>query len=203
MIKKVLSLAVGVQRANVYFVLGDNGKWLMIDCGAFDDEVKNFIAENDIKVEALLITHGHFDHVYGVKNAVNEHIAALIGENELDFLYNERLNLGSWFGLKVEAPSEIKTLSEGEHEICGLNVKVIATPGHTEGSVCYLIDDCLFTGDTMFFETYGRCDLPTSDMNSMISSLNKLFKLDGNIKVYPGHGRSTTIAHEKEFYGID
>ena len=81
-------------------------------------------------------------------------------------------------------------------------MNVIHTPGHTAGSVCYLIENELFSGDTMFFETFGRCDLPTSDKNAMLLSLKKLCGLDENVRVYPGHGAETTVKHEKDYYGF-
>ena len=77
--------------------------------------------------------------------------------------------------------------------------KVISTPGHTNGSVCYLIDDMLFSGDTLFLECVGRTDFPTGDRNQMVASVKKLFALDGDYSVYPGHEDFTTLSHERKF----
>lgn len=200
MINRVLSLPVGVQRAYIYFIENTSGECIMIDCGAYDDRVKYFIESNDLNVKYVLLTHGHFDHVAGLEFAVNRHISVLIGEKDAKMLCDDSLNLGSYFGCKVPQIKDYTVVSEGEINLIGFNVKVIETPGHTEGSVCYLIEDRLFSGDTMFYETFGRCDLPTGDINKMTVSLDKLLRLDDKVIVYPGHGQRTTIGHERAFY---
>ena len=95
-------------------------------------------------------------------------------------------------------------LREGKNEIGGIMLEVIKTPGHTAGSVCILIEDKLFSGDTLFALSYGRCDLPTGDFTELKNSLlNKIFTLSGEIEVLPGHGGKTTINHERKYNPIN
>ena len=200
MIDRVLSIPVGIQQSMIYFVENGNGDAIMIDCGLYDERVKYFIERNDLDIKAILLTHGHFDHIMGLKIADNRPIDVFIGEKDAEMLNDESLNLAPLFGCKVPEIRYYKTLKEGNYKINGFDVRVIETPGHTAGSVCYLIEDRLFTGDTMFRNTYGRTDLPTGDMDDMFDSLKKLLSLDEKIKVYPGHGETTSIKTEREFY---
>ena len=200
MINRILSLPVGIQQANIYFVENGDGESIMIDCGLYDERVKYFIERNCIDVKCILLTHGHFDHIMGLNIADNRPIDVYIGEKDAPMLNDESLNLAPYFGCKVPEIRYYKTVREGWYKIAGFDVKVIETPGHTSGSVCYLIEDRLFTGDTMFYNAYGRVDLPTGDMDMMFDSLKKLLELDDKVKVYPGHGDQTTIKRERAFY---
>ena len=200
MIDRVLSIPVGIQQSMIYFVENGNGDCIMIDCGLYDERVKYFIERNDLNIRCILLTHGHFDHIMGLKIADNRPIDVYIGEKDAAMLNDESLNLAPLFGCKIPEIRYYKTLKEGEYDLFGFKVKVIETPGHTAGSVCYLIEDRLFSGDTMFRNTYGRTDLPTGDVDEMLDSLKKLLALDEKIKVYPGHGETTTIKTEREFY---
>ena len=199
MIKRVLTYTAPLIDSNIYFVENDSGDCLMIDCGAFDDGVKNFIARHDLKVSFVLLTHGHYDHIAGVKSAINEHIAPLIYKYELELVGNERLNLSLFFGRKFTL-DEVSVLEDGKVTVGSFEVEVIPTPGHTVGSVCYKIGDTLFSGDTLFYHSFGRYDFPTGDKQTLFKSLKKLFSLDGDVKVYPGHGQPTTIAAERDHF---
>ena len=106
--------------------------------------------------------------------------------------------LGIFGGVKVPRFEINRELADGdEFELCGLNIKVISTSGHTAGSVCYLIGDCLFTGDTLFRGSIGRTDLPGGNAAEMLESLKKLASLEGDYKVYFGHGEDTTLDFER------
>lgn len=155
------------------------------------------------KIKYIILTHGHFDHIYGV-NSLKKLTDAkvLISEDEKQFLSNNNINLSTGFlppnGMeKIIADEFFKDgsiINLGNSEI-----KVMLTPGHTAGSVCLLFDDKIISGDTLFCESIGRTDLPTGDMNAILRSLAKLKMIDGSFKVYPGHGRATTLEHEKKY----
>lgn len=202
MISRILSLEVTFQRSICYFVENDLKNTLMIDCGAFDDDVQAFISRYGLNVTSILLTHGHFDHICGLKNIPDGKINVYIGENEIDFLTDASKNLAPYFGLDSPDYTRAVPLKDGEYDIDGFTVKVIDTPGHTKGSVSYLIENHLFSGDTLFYHNHGRCDLPTGDYSAMKDSLKKLLSLDGKIIVHPGHGDFTTVEQEKIFYNL-
>ena len=200
MINRILTLPVGFNLSNIYFVENMEGECIMIDCGLYNEKVDYFIKSNELDVKCVLLTHSHYDHILGLDFAVRNHIDVYIGEKELPLFNDDELNLCARVHVTAPRVPDIKTLTEGYYNFIGFDVKVIETPGHTAGSVCYLIEDRLFTGDTMFFEAFGRCNFPTGDSEQMKASLDKLLLLDESIKVYPGHEEQTTIGHERAFY---
>ena len=199
MIKRVLKMPYE-RYSNVYFVEDENGDAIMIDCGSTEKEIADFVAEKNLNVKAVLLTHGHFDHIIGLKYADNRLIDVFIHEAEGPMLADDELNLSAFVGEEVPHIERFKTLSEGKYDIFGFDVEVIPTPGHTKGSVCYLIGGILFSGDTLFYGTCGRCDFPTSDTAEMKRSLKKLLSLDKDLTVYPGHGRFTTVSNESKTF---
>lgn len=196
MIKDIITISQGPIKANTYIVCNELNECLIIDLGADIKHTLKAIKQLKLNVVALLLTHGHFDHVIGVKSAVNERIGVFIGKNDAFMLESEQGCLAKLVGVKYQPVFEYATLEEGEYKLSSFTVKVIETPGHTIGSVCYIIDDCIFTGDTLFKNGYGRCDLPYGDYKSLKKSLDKIFALT-DMKVYPGHGDETTLAAEK------
>jgi glyoxylase-like metal-dependent hydrolase (beta-lactamase superfamily II) len=107
-------------------------------------------------------------------------------------------NLAKYFGLKMPPFSVDNRLIEGDLNICGFNLSVIETPGHTAGSVCVQIDNAIFTGDTLFLDSYGRTDFPSGSEQELIVSVKKLFALQGDFLLYSGHGESTTLERERK-----
>lgn len=175
---------------------------ILIDCSHPDDEIMNWIQAQGFRLQYILLTHGHFDHVLGV-NYYKEHygIDSYLPEKDLSVL-NRANEYMSVLGLKDVKIPEVKTFDKKHIFKIGKNpIDVIPTPGHTMGGVCYLIDGHLFSGDTLFHGTYGRTDLPEGDEAKMQESLKKLFqKLPDETPVYPGHGAETTIGHERWLY---
>ena len=186
---------------NMYLVADEvSKKAVLIDASSNIPELAEFAKYYDI--EYILLTHGHFDHIMGLtslKQALNAE--AVICKDDL--VISDNINeFTSLFGLSDTVPPTYdKYIKAGDViNVGNLKIKVIHTPGHTEGGVCYLVDGNLFSGDTLFRESVGRTDLFGGNFKKLSDSIkNKLFKLDDKIKVYPGHGDLTTIGHEKKY----
>lgn len=185
------------------YLLADNDEAVLIDCSEAKPEVLSALEGKKLKF--ILLTHGHFDHVLGV-NEMREKTGAKVLINKEDVVrMNESADIMRTFGVQgVETPKADDFLNDGDTLKFGnTEIKVIATPGHTQGCVCYLIDGKLFSGDTLFKESVGRCDLPGGNFQKLSDSVkNRLFTLDDNTIVYPGHGPETTIGHEKKYNEI-
>lgn len=187
----VHTLPLGDYQTNCYIVTGSENRCVIIDPGYAPQTVLDFLANHGLTCEAILLTHGHFDHV----GAVNPLVA------ELDcpvFLCADDLSMPPVF---TAGPLYYTDLySEGSAlDLAGLTIRVIHTPGHTPGSVCLLAENALFSGDTLFSGSCGRTDLPGGDWATIRASLHRLSQMDGALKVYPGHGESTTLALEKQY----
>lgn len=185
------------------YLLTDNDEAVLIDCSEAKPEVLSALEGKKLKF--ILLTHGHFDHVLGV-NEMREKTGAKVLINKEDVVrMNESADIMRTFGVQgVETPKADDFLNDGDTLKFGnTEIKVIATPGHTQGCVCYLIDGKLFSGDTLFKESVGRCDLPGGNFQKLADSVkNRLFTLDDNTIVYPGHGPETTIGYEKKYNEI-
>ena len=189
------SVAVGAYQENTYFLIDEITKEAVIfDPGAQAELIFNIIERLNIKPKMILLTHGHFDHVGAVKEIKNKYeIPFYISKEDEDM----RKIDDSLFG---EIPKVDGYLEDGDKLIFGngKEIKVITTPGHTPGGICFLCEDILITGDTLFNGSIGRTDFTGGDFNTLISSIkNKLLGLGDNTKVYPGHGAESTIGYEK------
>ena len=204
----IKTYVAGPVQANNYLVVDEVSKEaILIDCSDYVTEIIDYVKENNLTVKYILLTHGHFDHVLGI-NRMNEVLGAkvYVHKGDKEQVVNTRAVM-TMFGLPtegVENPKITATLSDaGELTLGNQVIKVIETPGHTPGGVCYLIGDCLFSGDTLFHGTIGRIDLPGGSFQQIKHSVKDiLFALDENIKVYPGHGEPTSIGYEKKFNDI-
>jgi len=179
-------LPVGFLKTNCYIVSDSLSGAAVIDPGDEPKKILAFLRENRLNCLAVLITHGHFDHVGGVSELVRASGAELV-MNPLDAGSVRR---------KIDRQAEdLCVIEAGE-----LRFTTLATPGHSPGSVCYLIEEALFSGDTLFYESVGRTDLPGGDGEALKSSLDKLFTLDrADLRVLPGHMRETTLKHERKY----
>lgn len=181
---------------NTYMIIND-GKAILVDPG-FDIEIPEELKQYEIT--AILLTHGHIDHIASI-NSFN--VPIYIHKDERQFLFDNRLNLADMFSYPYKGDSDKKIIELDDNMVVtinGIDIKVIHTPGHTIGSVCYLIDDSLISGDTLFQVGVGRTDFYTGSFKMLNESLLKLIgSLDNNTKVYPGHGEMTTIAIEKKY----
>ena len=182
------------------YLLENNNSAAVIDPGEAEPEILEFCEEQkDKQLKYIILTHCHFDHIGGVE-AVKEiwNCPVIISRDEAEGLTDNRINLsGYWTPEAISIAPDI-TVSDGDIiELSEDTLRVIETPGHTKGSVCYLWNKVLFGGDTIFRMSVGRTDLPTADYNSLISSLKKLATLDEDVLVLSGHGPKTTIGFQK------
>lgn len=182
---------------NSYILTEDNKTAVVVD--PYERRVLKILEQNDLECKYVLLTHGHFDHVglCGKLFKLGAHICC--NEREKDYIFSSanRQLLG---GVHIPEFETSRTFTDGEKfNLCGIDFTAIHTPGHTAGSACYLAEDCLFSGDTLFKGGVGRTDLPTGNFPELISSLKKLFMLPDNLKVYTGHGEDTTISFERQF----
>ena len=174
-------------RLAVAFDVGGDAKYLMLN------ELKY-----DFKITDIILTHGHFDHIGGVGEFYKRGVKVHISKLEKDFVKDGNLNLSSYFGSTIE-PFEIASYFTGGDvlDLNDMQFKVISTPGHTAGSSSFIIGDYLLSGDTLFNGSFGRTDFPTGNMDTLVSSIKKLFALDKNYIVLSGHGERTFLFSEK------
>lgn len=195
----VKSAVFGGLQNNCYLITDkDTNKSALVDCTEFSDRMLDFIGNSDL--EYILLTHGHFDHIGGVSE-ISERFNAKVVISSIDapMLSSSKLSLAAFCGAVHNNSSADITVEDNDViELGNSEIYVISTPGHTSGSVCYMCDDNLFTGDTMFFCSCGRTDFPTGSTVDMQKSLNKLASLNGDYKIFAGHDRQSTLDFERK-----
>lgn len=184
------------------YIINEKAEAYIIDPGTNFNEITQYIAEKNIQVLGILLTHGHFDHLYSVNELVTKYDCNVyIHENERDFLFDPNLNLSSMTQKRFVLQKKHKVIifnDKFKFKLGYENIQVFDTPGHTRGGVCYYYKNYLFSGDTLFKGSVGRTDLPTSSRSDLEKSVNMLAKkFKDNTIVYPGHGHFTTILSEK------
>ena len=203
---RILSRIVGSLATNCYIIIcEETRKAIIIDPGFSAEEaneILNEIVKNGFKVEKIINTHGHFDHIIGndILKALTK-AKILIHKNDASMLLDPSKNLSRMLGRDIISPKADRLVEEGEIiKVGDLELKVIHTPGHTEGSISLFCEKekVVFTGDTLFAGSIGRTDLPGSSFEEIMHSLKeKLMNLPDETVVYPGHGGKTTIGREK------
>jgi glyoxylase-like metal-dependent hydrolase (beta-lactamase superfamily II) len=196
----VLTIPTGILRANSYILADETTRSaVVVDCGALEPELIK--ALDNFTLHAILLTHGHWDHILGVAE-LKRLTGAPVAIHTLDApkLSQPSLSGASNMGRK-QTPVEPDLLLKDEETLSfgAIVIQVLHTPGHTQGGVCFLHETTrsLFTGDTLFAGTCGRVDLPGGDWQTMLQSLHKLRGLNGDYKVYPGHDRTSTLEFER------
>lgn len=198
---------------NAYFLYREGSdRVIVIDPADDGTRIYASLFKNDLKVEGILLTHGHGDHIWGVhslKGAVNrerqekglEPVKVYASEQEKTLLEDTEMNITEMCGRPCTVTPDVCLKDGQELELADIKLRVITTPGHTAGSCCFYVEEAgfLISGDTLFQASVGRTDFPTGSMSTLVRSIQeKLFVLPNETKVYPGHGDMTTIGFEKE-----
>jgi glyoxylase-like metal-dependent hydrolase (beta-lactamase superfamily II) len=195
------TIVVGEFQVNCYVVWGHSDKAIVIDPGSDSELIMQFLRQKKLGIAAFLLTHGHMDHICGLADLYDASPAPIgIHDADLKWAFSRENQMPPFYGVP-RRPAEIgRALNDGqEWADAGLTYKVISTPGHTPGGVCFHFEseNCLFTGDTLFAGSVGRTDLPGGNSRILGASLKKLANLPPSSLVYPGHGLSSDIAMEK------
>lgn len=186
--------------SNCYGILTQKAA-IVVDPGKYTTKLADFLNDNTDKTRLILITHAHYDHIGGALQLRQQTgVKIAIGKNEEFALSDTAFNLSGRFTPAIPPFNADYTIEDEEEFTVGdITVKAFETPGHTVGGMCYLINDCLFSGDMLFYETVGRVDLPGGNMYDMKQSLDRMMWLfDDETKVFSGHGEMTTIGHERK-----
>lgn len=191
----IKTIPVGQLETNCYVVVNEETlACVVIDPGDESNAIMDYIESNRLRCEAIMLTHGHFDHV-GAVNEILDQTGCALYINPRD----EGYEVGK-SGMKYKMPEGGKYYDDGDIIVeAGLEFKVLATPGHTPGSVCLICGGALFTGDTLFRGSCGRADLPGGSMREEMRSLKKICELEGDYEVYPGHMDSSSLERERRF----
>ena len=194
---KVESFITSPIGTNTYLV-SENGKGILIDVGSDGEDLYLYALKEGITLEAVLLTHGHFDHANGCAELQQKGIKIYIHEADAEKLYTYK-GMAAFAGVKLNAFKADEFVEDGETlSLMGKKINVLHTPGHSKGSVCYVIDDSVFCGDTLFCGSYGRYDFYDGDLNELKNSAKKIFSLNGDYKLYPGHGEFSTLDEERK-----
>ena len=197
-------MVLGQVSTNCYLAVNKKTKEaILIDHADEARRIDRKIKELGLKPAAILLTHGHFDHIKAAEEIGDLHeILIYANEKEEKIMEDSLLNLSANFGEPFTAVPDMLHADGQELLIAGMKIQVLHTPGHTQGSVCYYFPDekAVFSGDTLFNGSIGRTDFPTGSMSELVrSAKEKLLVLPEEVKVYPGHGEETTIRYEKKY----
>ncbi len=194
-IKIIPITGIGFLGNNAYLVHKDGEcDAVLIDAPKNYEKILNVAKTNNLKVRAVLLTHGHFDHIGSARKFESD--GARIYIHVLD---NDKLHSSTNLS-KTKIPETVGEINVCDGDVineCGMEFRVMHTPGHSKGSVCYLIDNAIFSGDTLFRGSFGRTDFYDGEFLEIRSSVGKILNLDENYTIYPGHGEFTTVKDEK------
>ena len=191
------SMVLGMVGTNCYVLINNESKEVVLfDPADHADKIISYLEREELKPVAILLTHGHFDHIMAAPElAKHFEIPVYAHELEQEVLKNSHYNACAMIGKQFSMEADQLVKDGDVLNLAGMEIKVIHTPGHTQGGVSYYMDEVkvLICGDTLFESSIGRTDLPTSNQHQMLKSIDKLLNLPPDTKVYPGHGKETTI----------
>ena len=196
---KVISEKFGSMDNNCSLIIDEKtNQSALVDCNEFSQKMIDMIGDTDLKY--ILLTHGHFDHIIGARDTKAKYGAkVVISSEDKPMLSSSKLSLAAFCNAPQNDVEADIVIADGDEITLGDTViKVMSTPDHTLGSVCYIAENCIFSGDTLFYCSCGRTDFPSGSPEQMMSSLQKLKALDGDYKVYTGHNNLTTLDFERK-----
>lgn len=201
---KIGKITLGVCATNCYFLYKEGtNRAIFIDPADQGATIYQKLQDTGFEVAAILLTHGHFDHICGLEELQKRSgVKVYAYEGEKELLGNTGMNLSSDFGKECTVSADVYLKDKEKVTIEDMTFEVIATPGHTSGSCCFYFeeDKILISGDTLFLESVGRTDFPTGSAGTLVRSIKeRLLCLPEDVKVYPGHGPSTTIGNEAQY----
>lgn len=198
----VKTIPTGFLEENCYIINIGDGNAVAVDCGDDAEKILDYLNSNSLTLKKILLTHGHFDHINAVEDVANKTGAEVfIHKNDESMLKSARENLAYSIPGYTFIPfsGQAKTIQDGDIITQdNLGFRVMHTKGHTQGGVCYICEDKIFSGDTLFAGEVGRTDLPGGSYPEILASVKKLGSLEGNYIVYPGHGPSSTLEIERK-----
>lgn len=198
---KIKVFPLGDIQTNCYIVIEElTKKAIVIDPGNDGYIILEYLLKEGLNLQGIFLTHGHFDHIGGIEEIIAKYeVPVYISYNDAKFLQDAQLNLSRFVGNPISLNIKPVYIKDGDELYCGnICFKVIETPGHTPGGVCYYTAGNLFAGDTLFKQSVGRTDFPGGNYSQIVNSVReKLYILPDETIVYPGHGPSTTIGQEK------
>ncbi len=200
---KLYTLPLGMLQTNCYIVASEQNHAAIIDPGADAQSVVRALATLGLEPRLILLTHAHYDHIGAVKELREDYpqLQVMLGEEDLDMYTDPERNLGARFGEadRFTGLTWDRALRDGDTvELDEITLRVLHTPGHTKGGVCYVGDGVLFSGDTLFRREVGRTDLYGGSFDAIKASVARLYTLEGDYQVYPGHGDATTLEDERK-----
>lgn len=190
---------IGPLSTNSY-IINKGDKAIAIDVGGDPSPILDYLEKEKLHLDAICITHRHFDHLYGVADLASATNAPVFAPEKDNALASQEAATGGIWGMPPVKPFDAKILPLGKTSLADMSCDVLDTPGHTPGGISLYFPDqkCVFTGDALFYRSLGRTDFPLGDHVQLLASIrNVLFKLPDETIVYPGHGPSTTIGEEK------
>lgn len=211
---KIGKMVLGSCQTNCYFLYRTGeSETIVVDPADQGDKIYDALERNGFRVAGILLTHGHFDHIWGCKalrDAANkgaevngaEPVLVYACEAEKELLQDADKNVSAMAGRPYIMEADMYVRDGQKITVAGMTCSVIASPGHTAGGCCYYFEEpgFLLCGDTVFAESVGRTDFPTGSMSTLIRSIKeKIFTLPDDTKLYPGHGDETTVGHEKKY----
>lgn len=198
----VESFVLGPLENNAYILWENGPSCVIIDAPEGIEEIDSFLTKHNLRPEACLLTHGHFDHITGLAHLRKQwNLRVLIHAEDADALIRPELNGSAFFGEPLPPDrGAAGRFTDGEVlDVAGCKIRVIHTPGHTAGGCCFLADSILFSGDTLFRRSVGRTDFPGASHKKIVQSIQeKLFSLPDATQVLSGHGARSTIGEEKQ-----
>lgn len=200
------TIVTGMIENNNYLLIDEKSKEaILIDCSKFEEDLLEMLDEHCANLKYVLVTHGHFDHILGINklHEVMPEVEILAPIEDKDLIEDVVGFVSTFVGNveDVKVPYITKYIDENSEIFIGdEKIKVIQTPGHTKGGVCYFVDNKLFSGDTIFEGSVGRTDLPGGSYQQIRQSVKNILEMfDDSVKIYPGHGDSTSVGFEKKY----